>query len=190
MLNSYFRLYRSLSVVVVLFLLLMFSAAANADGYSATMVMENVHPHLALTENDFSQLFAGDITEPIPDPATASMGLDFEKAHKYLGYTTILLAGIAAITSSNKSLHYGAAYTATGTALATCFTGYYEYRDRFDLEEGLFSDDNLHIILGALGTLGIATAVAIADSDGENGHAGPGIAGGTAMLISVIVIKW
>jgi ammonia channel protein AmtB len=121
---------------------------------------------------------------------TASISLNYEKIHKYLGYSTILLVGMAAITSSNESLHYASAYTATGTALATCFTGYYEYRDRFDLDEGLFADDNLHIILGTLGTLGVATAIAIADSGEEKSHAGIGITGGTSMLISVIVIKW
>ena len=117
-------------------------------------------------------------------------GLDFGSLHKYLGYSTLLLAGIAAVSSSNRSVHYGSAYAATGTALATCWTGYIEYSDRFDLDEGVLSEDNLHIILGALGTIGFATAVAIADSGEESSHSGIGGASATSMLISVIVIKW
>jgi hypothetical protein len=186
----YSRFHRSLSIVVALFLLLNFSTIATADGYSAIMVTDNIHPDLVLTEGEFSKIFAGDPDTFGPNPETGAADFDFEKAHKYLGYSTILMAGLAAITSSNKSLHYGAAYTATGTALATCFTGYYEYRDRFDLEEGFFAEDNVHIMLGALGTIAIATAVAIADSGEEKSHAGMGITGGSAMVISVIVIKW
>ena len=117
-------------------------------------------------------------------------GLDFGSMHKYLGFSTLLLAGIAAVSSSNRSVHYGSAYAATGTALATCWTGYIEYSDRFDLDEGVLSEDNLHIILGVLGTIGFATAVAIADSGEGSSHSGIGGASAASMLISVIVIKW
>ncbi len=117
-------------------------------------------------------------------------GTDYGVLHRYLGYSTLLLAGIAAVTSSNKSAHYGAAYAATCAAVATCATGIAEYGERYDLEEGLLSSDNLHINLGIIGTVAFATAVTIADSGKESSHAGIGITGGTAMLLSVIVIKW
>ena len=117
-------------------------------------------------------------------------GLDFGSMHKYLGFSTLLLAGIAAVSSSNRSVHYGSAYAATGTALATCWTGYIEYSDRFNLDEGVISEDNLHIIIGVLGTIGFATAVAIADSGEGSSHSGIGGASAASMLISVIVIKW
>ena len=119
-----------------------------------------------------------------------SSGADYGVLHRYLGYSTLLLAGVAAVTSSNKSVHYGAAYAATGAAVATCATGFVEYGERYDLEEGLLSSDNLHINLGIIGTVAFATAVAIADSGKESSHAGIGITGGTAMLLSVVVIKW
>ncbi len=115
---------------------------------------------------------------------------DYESLHKYFGYATLALAGVAAVTSSNKNLHYGSAYGATGTALLTCLTGYSEYSDRFDLEEGILAADNLHILIGALGTVVIATAVATADSGNESSHAGMGVAGGSLMLVSVAVIKF
>lgn len=59
---------------------------------------------------------------------------NFRKLHKYLGYSTIFLAGVAAFSSSNRSLHYGSASAVTGTALATCLTGYIEYRHLFNLD--------------------------------------------------------
>jgi hypothetical protein len=121
---------------------------------------------------------------------TSDAGFNFGRLHKYLGYSTLILAGIAAVSSSDRSVHYGSAYAATGTALATCLTGYSEYGDRFNLDDGLFSEDNLHIILGVIGTLGFATAVAIADSGKETSHSGFGRTSAASMVISVIVIKW
>lgn len=115
---------------------------------------------------------------------------DYGRLHKYFGYATLALAGVAAVTSSNKSLHYGSAYAATGTALLTCMTGYAEYAERFDLDEGLLAPDNLHVLLGVVGTVAITAAVATADSGDESSHAGTGIAGGSLMLVSVVVIRW
>jgi len=66
---------------------------------------------------------------------------------------------ISVRTSRNLNRHINISryvpqpYTATGAALATCLTGYSEYGDRFNLDDGLFSEDNLHIMLGVLGTL-------------------------------------
>ena len=117
-------------------------------------------------------------------------GLDYGKAHKYLGYTTILLAGIAAVSSGNKDVHYGAAYSAVAAAAGTVFTGYMEHGDRFTFEDGLFTEDNSHILLGTIGALGCAAAVILADSDGGHGHNGIGVFGGAAMALSVITIKW
>ena len=116
-------------------------------------------------------------------------GYGFGRLHKYLGYGTVLLAGTAAVSGSYRSLHYGSAYAATGTALATCLTGYMEYGDRFNLEDGLFSQDNLHIVLGVLGTVGLVTAVAIEGSN-ESSHSAVGATGGASMLLSIITIRW
>jgi len=121
---------------------------------------------------------------------TSDAGFNYGRLHKYLGYSTLVLAGIAAVSSSRRSVHYGFAYAATGTALASCLTGYSEYGDRFNLDDGLFSEDNLHIMLGVIGTLGFATAVAIADSGKETSHSGIGRTSAASMVISVIVIKW
>lgn len=115
---------------------------------------------------------------------------DYGKLHRYFGFATIALAGVAAVTSSNKSVHYGAAYATTGAALLTCWTGYEEYSERFDLDEGLLAQDNLHILLGVIGTVAILTSVATADSGDDSSHAGMGVAGGSMMLISVAIFQF
>lgn len=120
----------------------------------------------------------------------SSSGADYGKLHRYFGFATIALAGVAAVTSSNKSVHYGAAYATTGAALLTCWTGYEEYSERFDLEEGLLAQDNLHILLGVIGTVAIVTSVATADSGDDSSHAGIGVAGGSMMLISVALFQF
>jgi len=190
MMITHRQLHRTAVMLIVLFWIFNISTIAGADPLSDLSASDHLQSSLVLTKEDISHLFAGDQNEPVPALAPASIKADFGKVHKYLGYSTILLAGVAAVTSSTKSLHYGAAYATTGTALATCFTGYYEYRDRFDLGNGFLDEDNLHILLGTLGTLGVATAVAIADSGENNSHAGIGIAGGASMMVSIIVIKW
>jgi len=182
--------YRIPVILAILSFVFNFSTIAEADPLSDRSATDHLQSCLMLTREDMSHILAGDQNVPVPNLETGGAGVDFGKVHKYLGYSTILLAGVAAVTSSTKSLHYGAAYATTGTALATCFTGYYEYRDRFDLENGFLDEDNLHILLGTLGTLGVATAVAIADSGENNSHAGIGIAGGASMMVSIIVIKW
>lgn len=156
---------------------------------SNSVLLNPVFPDLTLPDFKLS----ADSPKPGIDfsqnESSPSLLSDYEKLHKYFGYATLALAGVAAVTSSNKSLHYGSAYAATGTALLTCMTGYYEYSERFDLDEDLLSQDNLHILMGVIGTVAIATAVATADSGDESSHAGLGVAGGSMMLASVVVIK-
>ena len=97
---------------------------------------------------------------------------------------------MTAVSSSNEDVHWGAAYGTVGVAALTLTTGYIAHGDRFTLEDGLFTQDNNHIILGTIGAIGCMTAVAIADSEGGGGHAGAGIFGGAAMAISIVTIRW
>lgn len=110
--------------------------------------------------------------------------------HKYLGYGTVLLAGITAATNSQESFHEGAAYATAAGALSTVLTGYLAHRDRFDTGQGLLTRDNLHIALGTLGAVILTTAVAIADDGEESSHSGLGVTGGVLMALGVIDIKW
>jgi hypothetical protein len=113
--------------------------------------------------------------------------LDMGFLHKYLGYGTLLLAGVAAATGSDSSVHH---YSAVGSAtlgVMTLATGYYEYGDMFDTDEG-FSKHNLHIALGTLGAIGFATEAIIAGTDSD--HGGLGIGSAVVMGTALIIIVW
>lgn len=117
-------------------------------------------------------------------------GADQEKWHKYLGYGTVLMAGLTAVTSSEEDFHKAAANVTAVGALSTLITGYLAHGHRFDTDQGLLSKDNLHITLGALGAVILTTAVVIADGGERSGHSGLGVAGGVLMTVGVVNIKW
>ena len=119
-----------------------------------------------------------------------SSGSDLESWHKYLGYGTILMAGVTAVSSSSESFHETAAYVTAAGALSTLFTGYLAHGERFDMSEGLFSETNRHIVIGTLGAVLLTTAVAMAANDDDSSHSGLGISGGVLMTLAVIDIKW
>lgn len=111
-------------------------------------------------------------------------------AHKYLGYGTILLSGISAVSSSDEDFHEAAAYATAVAALGTVLSGYMAHSDRFDPADGYFTKGNRHIWIGMLGAALLTTAVLIADDGEEGSHAALGISGGALMTLSVIDIKW
>ncbi len=117
----------------------------------------------------------------------AKISFDMGSLHKYLAYGTLVLAGVAATTGSHSETHHNAAVGAATLAVMTAATGYYEYGDMFDLDEGL-SAANIHIALGTLGALGFAAEAIIASSDAS--HGGLGIASAAAMGAAFIVILW
>ena len=107
--------------------------------------------------------------------------------HKVFAYSTLVLAGITGLTGSDSSMHHNSALGATALGLMTVATGYYEYGDMFEMDEG-FSQYNLHIALGTIGALGFATEAIIASTD--SGHGGLGIASAIAMAGATVVIYW
>ena len=113
--------------------------------------------------------------------------LDMGFLHKYLGFGTLLLAGIAATTGSDSSIHHNSAVGAATLGVMTCATGYYEYGDMFEIDEG-FSKYNLHIALGTIGAIGFAAEAIIASSDSS--HGGLGIGATAAMGAALIIIMW
>ncbi|MEE8479681.1 MAG: hypothetical protein V3T59_00405 [Desulfobacterales bacterium] len=113
--------------------------------------------------------------------------LDMGFLHKYLGFGTLLLAGVAATTGSDSSIHHNSAVGAATLGVMTCATGYYEYGDMFEIDEG-FSNYNLHIALGTIGAIGFAAEAIIASSD--SGHGGLGIWSTAAMGAALIIIMW
>jgi len=113
--------------------------------------------------------------------------LDVGFMHKILAYGTLVLAGVTGVTGSDSSLHHNSALGATALGLMTLGTGYYEYGDMFEMDEG-FSQYNLHIALGTMGALGFAAEAIIASSD--SGHGGLGIASAIAMGGATVIIYW
>lgn len=119
--------------------------------------------------------------------STVGFGLDAGALHKYLGWGTLLLAGVAAVTGSDSGLHHNSAIAASVTGLMTAATGYYEYSDYFDMDEG-WSTYNLHIVLGTIGAVGFATEAVIASTD--SGHGGIGIGSAVAMGLALAIVLW
>jgi len=113
--------------------------------------------------------------------------LDVGFMHKILAYGTLVLAGVAGVTGSDDSIHHNSAIGATALGLATLATGYYEYGDMFEMDEG-FSKYNMHIALGTIGAIGFATEAIIASTD--SGHGGIGIASAIAMAGATFIIYW
>ncbi|PLX89040.1 MAG: hypothetical protein C0618_02670 [Desulfuromonas sp.] len=121
---------------------------------------------------------------------TVQSGSSLQRWHKYLGYGTVLLAGTTAATKSNESLHESLAYATAAGALSTVVTGMAGHGHRFDLSEGLFTRDNLHIAMGTLGAVLLTTGVAIADDGKESSHSGLAVGGGALMTLGIIDIVW
>lgn len=113
--------------------------------------------------------------------------LSGSKAHQYLGLGALALVALAAVSPKEEdSAHEYFAVSATTLAAAAATTGLIYHWDDFDFSDGFTDPDNLHVLLGALGTLAMVAAVSEAP---EAGHAGPGILGGVAMGVAV-KITW
>lgn len=116
-------------------------------------------------------------------PKSFNMG----SAHKYLGYTTLAFAAGAAFSSSNEDIHKPMGYAAAGMATLTCITGYLEYSDYFNMDDG-WSKTNIHIVSGAAATAGfIVTAILGAGGDS---HGGIGGASTALMVVPIVILKW
>ncbi len=126
------------------------------------------------------------------------------KAHKYMGLGSLLLAGLTVLTSpdddnegvvtpatassesTDDSLHQGLANGALALGVGAVVSGLIYHLDDIRWENGITDPDNLHMLLGLLGVTGYAVAVA---NGGEGGHAAAGIVGGLSM-IGAIKLEW
>lgn len=109
------------------------------------------------------------------------------KAHQYMGLGALALVALAAISPKEEnSAHEYFAVSATVLAAGAATTGFIYHWDDFHFRDGFTDPDNLHMMLGFLGTLAMVAAVSEAP---EAGHSGPGIIGGVAMATAV-KITW
>lgn len=142
----------------------------------------------------------------LPVSSFAEGFLTMEKTHKVLGFTTIALVAATAATKPGADdgvgTHESLAYATAAVALSTVLTGYLEHRDRFDMSDGLFTKENVHIMAGTVGAILLTTGVLLAadsyveksEADGGgheiDSHAGLAMAGGALMAIAIIDIEW
>lgn len=126
----------------------------------------------------------------LPDSRTTRESTSFSTmtAHKYLGYSTLALTALAAVSNSSHEIHRAASYGAAWLAGATCATGFAGYGNVIDLSEGVSTHDT-HAVFGILGTAALVATLVIAEADNDSGHGGIGGASAAALGISVIAVK-
>lgn len=118
-----------------------------------------------------------------------SYGSTMGKAHKYLAYATLVAAGAAGVSGSDDGFHKGAGNAAAVLAVATCVTGFMEYSDYFDMDEGL-SMHNIHIVVGTLAAVGFVVTAIDANSNDDDGHAGLGIGSAVLLVVPIVVLQF
>lgn len=136
---------------------------------------ESLTPTAAQASNDAD---VGEFHEPLFTP---------NKMHKYLGLGSITLATLALLSPKEEDGPHSA--FATGAAVlggAAVASGLIVHGDDVGLSYGISDPDNQHAVLGTIGALGFAAAVA---QGGEKYHAVYGVAGYVAMAIG-IRINW
>jgi len=121
--------------------------------------------------------------------ATRNSQFPMGKVHKYTGYATLVAAAAAAVSGSDDGFHKGAGNATAALAVATCITGFMEYGHYFDMDEGL-SAYNTHIVLATLATVGFVATAVDANSNNDDGHAGPGIGSTVLMVVPVVILHF
>jgi len=195
---------RQMAVIVAFLCLGLSSQAMAQDEY----ILQELDLNIALAPLDVDFAANGSnagisrIAVPnIPDSAFTKPLITMNNIHEYLGLASLAfgaLAGISAPENGSADLvntyHYRAAKYSWQLGAAAVTTGLYSHWDDFHLEDGFLDPDNLHALLGFLGTLGFYMAVAGAvDEYNTNGfvdtenksHATYGIFGGAAMAIAI-----
>lgn len=116
-------------------------------------------------------------------PLFKSRPVTLNKVHKYLGYASMVsavLTGLSPKTAGGPHELFGTAAAAFGAAAV--LSGFAFHYEDINLAGGFGDPDNLHMLLGILGTAGYAVAV----SSGEDGgHGGPGTLGALSMAMAI-----
>ncbi len=116
-------------------------------------------------------------------PLFKSRPLTLNKTHKYLGYASMvsaILTGLSPKTAGGPHELFGTAAAAFGAAAVV--SGFAFHYEDLSLKGGFSDPDNLHMLLGILGTAGYAVAV---NSGEDGGHGGPGTLGALSMAMAI-----
>lgn len=180
---------RSLVTCVLLYGSL--ATAGELSGKPTTLDLKFDEPMLALNDVAAASVFAA-------SESPVDFGVDskqkFEeplftgnKFHKYFGIGALAAVGLAIIAPKEEDgLHEYAAKTAAVLGGAAATSGLIYHWDDFHFEDGMGDPDNLHFLLGTLGTIGMFYAAA---KGPEAPHAGVGALAGISMGIAV-KITW
>ncbi len=126
------------------------------------------------------------------------------KAHEYMGIGSLVLAGLTVLTApdseegtaagkpSGTDLHQALATGAAALGIGAVATGFVYHLDDIHLDNGITDPDNLHMLLGLIGTAGYLVALSQAPDEpnySETSHSTAGIIGGISM-IAAIKLEW
>jgi len=138
---------------------------------------------LASSQNNF-QTDSDRLALTEPEPIFKERFFTWNKTHQYLGIGSLALASIAAMVQKegSGSIHHELAVSATVLGVGAVTTGFVFHLNDIDLSKGLKDPDNVHMGLGALGTLGYLVAVSSAP---ESVHSTAGIIGVVGMLVAI-----
>ncbi len=109
--------------------------------------------------------------------------LTLNNTHKYLGIGSLVLATATVFVEKDYGgLHESLAEGAAALGVAAVATGLTFHYEDLKFSNGLRDPDNLHALLGILGTLGYLIAV---DEGGDGTHATAGILGAASMFYAI-----
>lgn len=183
-----------LAMRVFFFLICLISVRASAQAPGGTGIDPSIFPDSSFFQkSDEACLFlansSGETNQiSINSPETGTTSFSTMSAHKYLGYGTLSLAALAAISNSSHEIHRAASYAAAWLAGATCATGFAGYGNVIDLADGI-SINNVHAVAGTLGTAAFVATLILAEADKDSGHGTIGAASTAAIGISVLTVK-
>jgi hypothetical protein len=187
-----FFLMKKLSTILIVSVFVLFCGAAISGSALAASLDNYLNNNMGTIGNVVFNAASQDVMSggnSSSDTGTRSYGSTMGKAHKYLAYGTIVAAVAAGVSGSDDGFHKGAGNAAAVFAVATCVTGFMEYSDYFDMDEGL-SMHNIHIVIGTLATVGFVVTAIDANDNDDDGHAGLGIGSGVLMVVPIVVLHF
>jgi hypothetical protein len=163
------------------------------------------HSFMLASNDTASANLPASVTHSTPSAEFQAPLFSGDKLHQYLGLTTLVLAGLTAVTApgdggcegvcpqpttpqprQTNGTHAKLAKAAGAMALATVVSGLIDHWDDFHFEDGFTDPDNMHAMLGTAGSLAMMYAInKSANSKTPVSHAGIAELGAVAMVVAV-----
>lgn len=161
------------------------------------------HSFMLAANDAASANLPASVTNATPKAEFEPPMLSGDKLHQYMGFTTLALVGLAAVTAPGEGCevncaavaqqprktngtHAQLAKAAAAMAAFTVTSGLISHWNDFHMEDGFTDPDNLHVMLGTAGALLMMYAVNKSmNSTTPVSHAGMAELGGVAMAVAV-----